>query len=160
MKKLRNRPHTNTVINEAASTEGTVFYRISNKLVKQTLDNADNLIFRYLVRKNGIDAFNLDKLYGSAVFDDDLYLCKTDGQDISVNGEEVYPEDALELYSPEELKSYIKDGDEAIVKRELTSYELAGFDLDEVAVELIEGGHSFVEVVEAAYDMDLLSSVI
>ena len=153
MKRLRNRIITGAI------QSGTVFYKIELEDAISVLedDPKTNLFVLYQIRNNGFDAFDTkNMMYGSIAIDDILYLCNTDGHEISVDGENVDPEYALHEYPAEQLSDYIEPGTPEIIKKYLTTYELAPFDIDEVAQELIDGGHKFTTVVEEAYNADLI----
>ena len=106
----------------------------------------------------GWEAIDLkNALFGSDVIDDVLYICCTDGKDIQVGDSLVDPEMALRGYSPEELRSYIVDADDKIVKRYVTEFALAEFDIDESAEQLLKEGKSFIDLMEAAQNLPQLN---
>lgn len=139
---------------------GTAFYAVTEDLLKQFYNDSENPIMQHLVNTYGFDAFDIDTLYGSEIIDGVLYVCDTNGSYIDVNGEEVDPESALESFTLDELSDYIIDADESIIKRYLTEHELAGFDLDDVAYDMIHNGYAFSEVAKWADKMDLLQDII
>lgn len=141
----------------AAEVIGTVFYEVTEDQLKSYYDESvDNMISKYLVREYGFDAFDLDRMYGSAVVDDNLYICVTDGDYIEIDGYEINPEDALQEYSIEDLQAFIQPADDEIMKRYVSSYEFKTPDMDEVALELLTAGHSFYQIVEDANELDLM----
>ena len=112
---------------------------------------------QYVINEYGWDALDFKhNLFGSEIIDDVLYICKTDGYEIQINGEDVEPEFALEDYSVEELSAYIDDADDDIITNSITTYELKPIDLDEVSLRLLELGNSFIDVVKAAQDADII----
>ena len=139
---------------------GTTFYKI-------TLDNAidayesTNIIVWQELLDNGWDAFDISKyLYGSAIIDDVLYVCDTDGTEIAVDGfGAVEPEEALETVDIELLNDYIIVPDaKQIVNRLITPYDLNDelVDLDDIAIQLLEKGYSFMDILRAAKDAQLV----
>lgn len=135
----------------------TIFYTITESQLLKHYDNDENGIVRYVVSEEGFNAFDLDRMYGSQVIGDVLYLCVTDFQDIEVNGEKIYPEDALDMYDVSALSAYIQDGDDKIIDRYLSKYELRPIDVNSVALDILDGGATdFTDVVEWAKDLDLI----
>lgn len=140
---------------------GTTFYTITEDQLLKHYDKAENLIVRNVVSDEGFKAFDLDSMYGSKIIDDTLYLCVTDGMEITVNGNEVDPEFALEDYSISDLSKYIKEGDDTIINRYVSEYELKDIDLNKVAIDILDGGAvTFTDVVKYAADLDLLDDII
>ena len=160
MKRLRRRNIMTAV--EPAINPGTIYYRVTEDALKDVLDKSDNFIFRYLVNTKGLNCFDLeDNLLGSMIIDNDLYICQTDGKDISVADTEVDPYDALDMYSIEELSDYIVDADEDIIKSKLTEYELQPIDVNKVCSDMIRNhGYNFIATVVSAKDMGLLDNII
>lgn len=144
-----------------AEQAGTTFYTITESDLLKHYDESDNPILRYVVSENGFNAFNIEDLYGSKLVNDTLYLCVTDGDDITVNGEDVYPEDALEDYDTSELAGYIKEGNDDIINRYLSTYELKPINLNDVAAELMKGGAAkFTDILSWANELDLLDDIL
>ena len=135
----------------------TVFYTITESQLLKHYDADDNYIVRYIVSENGFDAFEIDNMYGSKLIGDILYLCVTDGNDIIVNGEEIFPEDALDMYDISALSAYIQPGDDDVIDRYVSTYELKPIDINDVAPDILDqGAVDFTEVVEWAKELDLL----
>lgn len=144
-----------------AEDAGTTFYTINESDLLKYYDKSNNPILRYVVSENGFKAFDIDDLYGSRLIGDTLYLCVTDGNDITVRGEDVFPEDALEDYDISDLSGYIEDGNDKIIGRYLTAYELKPFDLNDVAYELMKGGTAtFTDILTWANELDLLDDIL
>ena len=137
---------------------GTVFYEITESDLLKFYDKSDNGIMRFIVDRDGFDAFDLEQLYGSELFDDHLlYLCVTDGADIEINGEDVFPEEALAKYTPDDLFAYIKPGNDGIIRRYLSEYELKTYDINDVAFDMIHDGYpDFTEIVKWAEELGWL----
>ena len=140
---------------------GTIFYSVTEDELKRYYKDNGNIFTKYLVQEEGFKAFDLDRMYGSAVIGDTLYICETDGSFIEVNGEEVEPEFALEDYTIEDLEPYIQELPEKDIKNKLGNYELADFDINDVSTYLIaDEGYEFFEVIDALKDLDLLDEYI
>lgn len=136
---------------------GTTFYYITEDDLLKFYDKNDNGILRFIVDRDGFDAFDLDKLYGSQLFGDILYLCVTDGNEIMVDGELVAPEEVLDIYTPEDISEYEKHANDGIIRRYLSEYEMKEVDLDDVAFDMINDGYAdFTEVVKWADELDWL----
>lgn len=142
----------------AAQTVGTVFYQVTEDNVKDALHgDKGNMWMAAEFDRYSWDCIDADKsLYGSVVVDDTLYLCVTDGQDISVAGEMVNPEEALEKYDLETLASYIQESTPDIILRYITEYEIKFKDVEDTAIYLLEDGNSFADIVEAASAISLI----
>lgn len=155
----------NSTISSAAAVgvEGTTFYRIPLEAIVDYYSKSSD-ISRIMIlgalETYGWNAFNIKSLYGSIVDEDVLYLCITDLDTISVNGEQVDPEDALTSgrYDIDDLSSYIEDGNDDIISKYLTEYELDAdnWDIDEVADECLKS-EVFSDVVASAMDLDLFA---
>ena len=139
---------------------GTAFYSVTEDQLQNYYDNEENIIIRYLVNEYGFEAFDIERLYGSAIIDDVLYICDTNGEEILVGGQSINPEDALENFTLDELSTYVIPADDSIIKRYLSEYELAEFDLDDVAYDLIDGTTTFSDVAKWADKMGLLQDIL
>lgn len=138
---------------------GTTFYHATLEDVTETLRKQDaNIILRHLLDDRGFNALDFDNhFFGGGVYDDELYICITDGQDIDVDGDLIFPEDALEEFGPEALSAYIEEATPEVIHRNVTTYELKPFDIDEVAKNMINSGvYDFLDVVKAAQDADII----
>lgn len=146
----------------AANTEdqriqGTTFYQASEEDIERYYHNSDNCIIEYLIHSQGLEAFDLDSMYGSAIIDDMLYVCVTDGDYIAVGDDlEVNPEEALETYDLEDLQSYIRPITNAIIRRYVSQYEMEFPDIDDLALEMLEKDYSFTQIVKAAIELELI----
>lgn len=132
--------------------EGTKYYLITLKhAIYVAMDM--NLLMSQALIMNGWDSVDVDKLPGSMIIDNSLYLCVTDGYAIEVNGEkDVDPEAALSAFSLEDLDEYIEVASDKIISERLTPYEVDKFDIDEAAYQLLKGGCSLEELVSASED--------
>lgn len=132
-----------------AQNPGTTFYSATvDDIIDAYGDVTLNAWIRQAFVDRGLDAIDYDhNLYGSAIIDDVLYICVTDGYDIEVNGEEVDPEEALSEYTPEDLSDYIKPATAEIIRRYITEYELKTPDFESLAIDLLRDGHTFSKLV-------------
>lgn len=161
MKIIKNnsQPNPNSVRIAAASDFGTTYYAAEiDDIIDAMDDNPDtNIWVRHAIEKSGLEALNLeDSLFGSAVIDDKLYICRTDGKDIQIAGQDVDPEKALSDYSVEELSAYIQPSTPEIITSSITEYEIKFPDINEAASDLLEVGHTFEELMKAATEIELL----
>ena len=143
---------------EAATSYGTKFYRTT---IDETIDalkqSNSNIWVIYMLESEGWNAIDFDNnLFGSKVIDDELFICETDGQDIQVNGHFIDPEKALEEYDVSELSAYIQPADKDKIAKSITGYEVKISDVDKVAIELLDNGYSFTDVVKDAEELELL----
>jgi hypothetical protein len=131
---------------------GTTFYKVTLEQLKDAFSNdniMNNILILGAIDVQGFNALNLKALFGSVVVEDILYLCKTDGNEIEVDGKLINPEYAIEEYGIESIQSMIQDSTPEIILKDVTEYEIAP-DFDEVALYLLNSGHSFHSLVEAA----------
>lgn len=110
----------------AASGIGTTWYRVTLKQFKDYFeDKEDNLFVKYTAVTNQFDCLDLSQMFGSAVYDDELFICVTDGQPLLIGTDtEVDPETAFDYYTPEELHAYIEDASQDILLQHLTYREI------------------------------------
>lgn len=146
----------------AAESIGTIIYRITGKQLTDYYADDPNVVMRTIVDELGFDAFDTDNMWGSYydAGEDTFYYCRTDGQPITVNGEEIEPEYALEEYSPEELSEYIQDATDTEIKNYFSTYELANIDLNDIAYTIITDGYPFTSMIEDMNKLDLLDNLL
>lgn len=132
---------------------GTTFYKITEEMLNDSFSMSDDNIFMVEeLATYGIGAINEKELpLGSAVIDDVLYICNTDGKDIDVNGAEIFPEDAIEEVGIESLEDYIEDADEKTIKHYITTYEIKFDDLTETAKKLLNSNLYGIKEVSDAF---------
>lgn len=129
----------------AATRHGTTYYKASLDQILQVLkkENANVWLIGAL-QDSGFDALDVqNRLFGSRVINNDIYICVTDGYDITVNGQTTDPETALDDFDVEELSNYISDATDEIIHRYITVYELdfSNFDTENIAVSLLTEDH-------------------
>ena len=134
---------------------GTQFYIISVDDIKRAYGDS-NIVLRYLLDVYGLNIYNVQDMYGSAIIDGDLVLCVTDGYDIEVEGQEIYPEDALDDFGLSGVEPYIvEDVPDDIIRRYLSNYEILA-DIDDVVLEMLEStSYTLYQILGAAEDLDL-----
>ena len=157
MKLLRKIVAAQTVTE--ISGGNTTYYRVSlEDAIKYLQKSKANIWLLHRLEEDGWAALNLQHtLFGSIVVEDTLYICSTDGSDIEVQGESVDPEQALAEYGPVKLEEYMQDADANIVKRFVSEFDLADFDIDETAQSMLLEGKSFVDMMTDAQNLPQLS---
>lgn len=143
-----------------SNSAGTVFYRIPEETLKQYYKDDRNIVMRYLTATEGFNAFNTDILImDGGGFDDadgSFILCLSDGEPITIDGEEVEPYEALEEYGVEGIQDYIQDGGDEQIRRYFSTYDLAPIDVDDVADGLFHDGWTFTQILDDLEAIDLL----
>ena len=144
-----------------AVNPGTKFYKITEDQIVDYFSKSKDpskIFILSALDLYGWRAFTIDKMYGSQVFDNELYLCVTDNEPIVIDGREVDPESALttEGYKPEDIENYIAEVDEGILNKYFTEYDLniEGWDIDEVANACLQN-ESFSDVVASYLSLGL-----
>ena len=137
----------------------TVFYETTIENAIDALERSNgNIWVIELLKSNGWDAIDFKhNLFGSKVIDDKLYICETNGQDIQVNGQPVDPERALEECSIEDLSEYIQPASDDKITSSITGYEITVSNVEDVAIQLLEDGNSFSDVVRDAEELELIN---
>lgn len=123
------------------NTSGTTFYIVTKDQIENNISPKNNIWIKYRLRDYPLEeSLNLDYLDGSRVIDDILYYCDTNYEEITVNGEQVNPEEALFQYSLEDLATYISEDTPNSVLKTFTENEISWKDIDisEFAKELLE----------------------
>jgi len=141
----------------------TIFYRFNlEDTIRDLRRQNANIILIQRLQDVGWNALrDLDVAFISAIIDDDdnLIVCESNYEPIDLNNEEVEPEEMLDRFSVETLDrlGLVQNADSKTVHKYITEYELSDqFDLDNVVLELLNDGHSFQEVVQAARDLDYI----
>lgn len=139
-----------------AKNSGTTFYATTAEdIIKAYDDNSSNIWVRQAFIEEGLDAIDYDNnLFGSAVIGDTLYICVTDGKEIEVNGTLVDPETALTDYTLDDLSEYTKNASADIIRRYITEYEIKSPDFDKWAIDMLNDGVSFSDLVADYEDFD------
>lgn len=137
----------------------TSFYRVElEDAIKALQKNKANIWLIHRLEADGWAAINLEhNLFGSLVVDDILYICSTDGEDIDVKGESIDPEQALAAFGPDPLSEYIQDGTPEVISRFISEFDLADFDIDETAEDMLKEGKSFIDMMADAQTLPQLS---
>ena len=137
------------------SIKGTTYYAVPLDMVLDYFSNKkENAWIWKSFDELGWDAIDFDhNLYGSQVIDDILYLCVTDSANIEVNGVSVDPEEALDIYAVEDLREFIEEPNDAIIKRYITEYEIFPPKFNEWASELLSK-YDFTKLTEDYQEFD------
>lgn len=143
------------IYSATAVTSKTKFYSASLDDVLKAYDNPDKNCWVYAsLKEYGWDCIDFDNnLFGSAVVDDILYICVTDGKDIRVMDSWVDPEYALEDYVIDVLQDYIIPATDKIITRYISSYEIFKPDFDKLAPSLIKE-REFLDMVRDMEDFE------
>ena len=153
MKKYKNINAAEGV--EESISESTVFYPIELDYLIDLLNKRNkNPMLIWMLETMGFDALNLEQLYGSAVVDDVLYLCRTTGDEILIDGKMVDPETAIEEYDIDGIAPYIADPDDNYIARAISPDEAVQPDLEDAAIALLQQPYKMTlkEIVDAAKD--------
>lgn len=143
------------------TARSTVFYEITLDQLLDYYESDSNFVVTAIINQYEFDAFDLSLMYGSAVIEDALYVCVTDGEDIVIDGYKADPEDALEEYDLDELEAFIEPATDEIIKRYASPYEfnLSKIDVDEIAAELLQSGYPLVDIIKNMQAIDLLENI-
>lgn len=147
----------------AAEKLGTTLYEVTRDQLEAFYRDQDNMVATYLVDNYGFEAFDIEHMYGSAIIDDTLYICDTDGDYVIVDDVDVNPETLLEDYDLSQLTEFLRPADEQVLKRYVSLYEMIvpkGLSLDDIALELLNAGHHFTTIVEDANQLDFLGDIL
>lgn len=130
-----------------------VFYRCTFEDVYEACED-ENMFVLYALDKYRWKALNIDRLYGSSIFDDDLYLCVVDGaEEIEIDGE-VYPAEYLfeEGYTPDDIAELIEPSTPDVIREYIDEYVLSdNVDYAELVISMLKNGEELNEVVDS-YD--------
>lgn len=143
----------------AANSLGTQFVHATLDDVIRALknDHKSNEILIYLLERDGFYALDFDNnFYGGYADDDNIYICITDGEDIEVEGELVYPEDAIDKFGVDAVADYTREATEHDITFRITGYELKPFSMEDVAIDMLNDGYSFNAICDAADDIGIL----
>jgi hypothetical protein len=111
---------------QPAMTEGTIFYRVSlDDIIKHFSDKSENAWILKSFEELGWNALNFHKhLYDSFICEDDLFICVTDGKKIRYNDKFMSVDKLPKDIDLDELSPYIAMGNDQIIHRYITPYEL------------------------------------
>jgi hypothetical protein len=94
-------------------------------------------------QERGWDALDFHKhLYDSFICDDDLFICVTDGKKIRYNDKFMSVDKLPNDIDLEALSSYIASGNDAIIHRYITEYEIKEPKFTEWSTDLEELGYT------------------
>lgn len=137
---------------------GTTWYRVTSEQFRNFIDDREENVFvKYTANTNGLESLNISQMFGSAIYDDELFICVTDGQPIVVGADaNVNPETAFENYTPEELEAYIEDAKDSELTKYITyrefKQELLDDDQTNAAIEALQSGDYTLEDVIKNYN--------
>ena len=143
----------------AASEEPspTMFYKLTVDDVLPVLqEDKDNLILCHQLEQEGWGAIRVERhLFGSEVVGEFLYLCVPGRDDVEINGRILDPEEILDVITVDELPEDMvsETCEPGIIRGFISNYELNPPMLNDVAFELLEEGHDFVDILRSARDV-------
>lgn len=133
----------------------TVFYKTTVNDVKKYLKK-ENIWLKMVFDLYEWNCININDMLGSKIIDNVLYICESDFAVFEIDGEDVDPVSMLSDFDIDEIQDFIEPVTTDILKQRLTHYEFKIKDINEIAFDLIVSGYDFKEIVEAAYDIEVL----
>lgn len=111
---------------QPAQTKGTTFYVVSlEDVIDHFSEKGENPWIRKAFEEKGWKAIDFHKhLYDSFLYEDDLYICVSDGSKIEYQGKKIKPEELPTNIDISELEDCIADGNDQIIHRYITHYEI------------------------------------
>lgn len=134
---------------------GTTYYRMTLGQIQNAYESGDPFIY-YAILEDGFDAINIDALPGSAIIDDELFYCVSDGKSIDIDGEEVDPFLALQEYDPNDesnnLEDYCEDVDDEFILSNINLFAINRTsivsNLDEAAKDALDREYKFTDLIK------------
>ena len=101
---------------------------------------------------------NLDSLEGSLATDDTLYFLVSDYKTITVNGEEIEPEEVPTYYDIKDIETYINTKPTPDIIKKITDSDLnwSSIDVDEFAKDLLDE-YTLENIAKDAEEIGLIS---
>lgn len=129
---------------QPAMTSGTTFYRVSlDDVIKHFSAEKENAFILKSFEELGWKALNFHKhLYDSFICEDDLFICVTDGKKIRYNDKFMSPDKLPDDIDLDELEPYIALGNDQIIHRYITPYELKEPKFTEWSADLEAQGYT------------------
>lgn len=126
-----------------AMTKGTTFYRLTlDDIIEHFSKESENAFILKSFQELGWKALNFHKnLYDSFICDDDLYICVTDGKKIRYNDKFISTDKLPKDIDLDKLDRYIAEGNDQIIHRYITPYELKTPKFTEWSKELEAEGY-------------------
>lgn len=146
-KKQRDKIESVTIT--AAERFSTTFYVASlDDVINALRDKDANVWLINELEDRGFEAIDFSKIPGSAVIDNNVVICDTDGYAIQIGEDEVDPETAVEDYGLEALSAYVQEATPDVINRFITAYELVIKNVEASAISALEKGISFAKLYE------------
>lgn len=142
----------------SAQNTGTTWYEITRDDILKNSLWAKNIWINYRISEYPLyEALNFKSLEGSFATEDVLYYLVTDYNTISVNGEEVEPDEASDYFEIRDLQSYISKTDVQEQAKRITDSDISWEDVDieEIAKELLNF-NDLESVAKDAEDIGLI----
>lgn len=135
---------------------GTTFYEMNLYDAIDAIKEHGNIWVAKALAEFGWNCVNLqDDLCGSRAIGDTLYVCVTDGNEISINGELVDPETVLEDYELSDIEHLIEPADGDDIVHYITEWDIDTPNFNKLAPELIAEGYKFTRLVSDYEDFDV-----
>ena len=143
------------VIVSAENTSGTTWYEITAQDILKNATYAKNIWIKYKLENYPLDeCINLYYMDGSKVYDNILYYCDTDYAPILIDGEEVDPIDALDLFDLEDISEYISKNTPPSISGRFTDddFEFRNNEIDRL-FEVLISEYPAKQVIEDGEDL-------
>ncbi len=141
---------------------GTVIYEVTEQDLQNAFSGEDNLYGNIWIQKAieelGFDVLNMNNSYliGSAIINGVLYILDTDGEDVNIKEEDVFPEDLLEQYNLSALSSFIQPPTPEVIQyfipEDEDGFNLSMFDWDNWSLEMNDDFTKLVEDYNKLHD--------
>lgn len=128
---------------EPAMTKGTTFYQVSLDDVLEHFSKPSENVWMYKsFLELGWKCLDFHKhLYNSFFYEEDLYICVTDGSKVMYDGKFMNVEDLPMEIDIDLLGDYVSAGNDKIIHRYITPYELKTPKFTEWSKELEAEGY-------------------
>lgn len=137
---------------QPAVTQGTTFYRVTlESVIDHFADKSENVWMYKLFSDLGWGALDFGgNLSGSFIKDDDLFICVTDGTRVRYKNKFVDPYKLPRNVDIAELNKYVSTGNDKIIHRYITPYEVITPNFSEWSDELLAEGYKEKKLLQDA----------
>ena len=141
---------------EPAQTTGTTFYRLTlDDVISHFSQKSENVWLYKLCSELGWKALDFGgHLYGSFIKDGDLFICVTDGTKIRYNDKFYDPYKLPRNAKVNGLEKYVSLGNDKIIHRYITPYEVVTPEFEKWSDELIAEGYTEKKLLRDAEEFD------
>lgn len=143
---------------QPAQTTGTTFYRVElDDVIDYFSEKSQNVWLYKSFSELGWGALDFGgHLYGSFIKNNVLYICVTDGTKIRYRDKFVDPYKLPRNAKVEDIQKYVALGNDKIIHRYITPYELVRPKFDKWTDELLEEGYTEKKLFKDAEIFDEL----